>query len=78
MLIYKQILTVDIHQAWRLSRLCGGGGGGVFGGRRRQAAGVARIAFNTAIVPGSARTSTTRFELEPTLRQDGRPFWTQV
>ena len=49
-----------------------------FGGRRRQGGGVARIAFNAAIVSGSARTSTPRFEPEPTLRQDRRPFWTQV
>ena len=31
-----------------------------------------------AIVPESARTSTARFEPEPMLRQDRRPFWTQV
>ncbi len=78
---YKDLAQVDIDQAWRLSRLRGGGGGAV-GGFRRQAApgrgGVARIAFNASIVPGSARTSTARFEPEPTLRQDRRPFWTQV
>ena len=48
------------------------------GGRRRQGGGVARIAFNAAIVSESARTSTARFEPEPTLRQDRRPFWIQV
>ncbi len=48
------------------------------GGRRRRGGGVARIAFSAAIVPGSARTSTARFEPEPTLRRDRRPFWTQV
>ncbi len=37
MLVYKQLWTVDIDQAWRLSRLCGGGGGAV-GGFRRQTA----------------------------------------
>ncbi len=37
MLVYKQLVEVDIDQAWRLSRLCGGGGGAV-GGSRRQAA----------------------------------------
>jgi hypothetical protein len=34
---YAKRWTIDIDQAWRLSRLCGGGGG-VFGGPRRQAA----------------------------------------
>ena len=34
---YKDLARVDIDQAWRLSRFCGGGGG-VFGGPRRQAA----------------------------------------
>ena len=80
MLVYKQEWTVDIDQAWRLSRIRGGGGDAV-GGLWRQAGqggGVARIAFNAAIVPGSARTSTARFEPEPRLRRDRRPFWTQV
>jgi len=45
---------------------------------RRQGGGVARIAFNAATVSGSARMSTARFELEPTLRHDRRPFWTQA
>ena len=48
------------------------------GGRRREGGGLARIAFNAAIVSELARTSTARFEPEPTLRQDRRPFWIQV
>ena len=35
--MYKWRHLIDIDQAWRLSRLCGGGGG-VFGGPWRQAA----------------------------------------
>ena len=37
MLCYKRLWMVDIDQAWRLSKLCGGGGG-AFGGPRRNAA----------------------------------------
>ncbi len=35
--LYSKRWTIDIDQAWRLSRFCGGGGGAV-GGPRRQAA----------------------------------------
>ena len=35
--LYRLRWRIDIDQAWRLSRFCGGGGG-VFGGPRRQAA----------------------------------------
>ncbi len=77
---YRLRWTIDIDQAWRLSRFCGGGGG-VVGGPRRQAApgrrhGADRLQRRD--VSGSARTSTARFEPEPALRQDRRPFWTQV
>ena len=78
---YKDLAQVDIDQAWQLSKTSVAGAAALsagFGGRRRQGGGVARIAFNAAIVSGSARTSTPRFEPEPTLRQDRRPFWTQV
>ena len=70
MLCYKQLWRVDINQAWRLSKLRAGAAAlsAGLGGRRRQGGGVARIAFNAAIVSELARTSTARFEPEPTLR----------
>jgi hypothetical protein len=42
-----------------------GAAGTVCGGMRRQGGGVARIAFNAAIVSGSARTGMARFEPPP-------------
>jgi hypothetical protein len=53
-----------------------GAAGTVCGGMRRQGGGVARIAFNAAIVSGSARTGMARFEpppMGPSPRGRGRP-----
>ena len=77
---YKDLAKVDIDQAWQLSEnsVAGAALSAGLGGRRRQGGGMARIDFSAATVSGSARTSTARFEPEPALRQDRRPFWTQV
>ena len=81
MLCYKRLWMVDIDQAWRLSRLCCGSGGRCSGLRRQcvaKAAGSlgspsARRSFRDRRTPAWRVWARRR-----RLRQDRRPFWTQL